>query len=148
MGILDIFKSNQNTKSPMDEKLKKLEENCGISFSVEIKDDKLSNNEKLKYLYTDVECTVIGNLVGMQTGAVLYVRKDGVLSNVCSENILQINNKKIRDMINDFFNEDKFSTLRAKFVSWNDNSALINIGFYINTSIEDEENEEYEDYED
>ncbi len=82
---------------------------------------------------------------GMKSGAILYTRKNGILANVCSENILQINNKKIIDMVNDFFDKDIFSTLRAKYVSLNDNKALINIGFYVsyNDEGDDDEDEEY-----
>ncbi len=121
-----------------------------MPFTTEIKDDKRDNYEKLKYSYTDVKCSIIGNLDGMKQGAVLYVRKNGILANVCGENILQIENEKIKNMVNDFFDKSGFSTLKSKFVSANENGAIINIGFYISYSkyyddASDEEDEEDDD---
>lgn len=148
MGLFDFFKNGKkiDNNQQQDNRLNKLLENANVPFTIEIKDDRRNSEEELKYFYTDVECSIIGELDGMKTGAVLYVRKNGVLANVCSENILQINNQKIKDMVNNFFDKDSFSTLRAKYVSSNDNIALINIGFYVSYSVDEEEiDEEDED---
>ena len=130
MGIFDIFKSkkvenNNNSRKEI------LARNDGLPFTTIIEDDKHSNEESLEYNYTDVECNIIGDSNDMISGAILYIERDGILKNVYKERILQIKSEKLRSMVNDFFDKDKFSTVRAKFVSCDDEKGLINIGFFV-----------------
>ena len=150
MKLFDFLKNDKknNKKISNSDRNEKLLDNCGLPFTTEIKDDKRDNYEQLKYSYTDVKCSIIGNLDGMKQGAVLYVRKNGILANVCGENILQIENEKIKNMVNDFFDKSGFSTLKSKYVSANENEALINIGFYISYSKYYDDDSDEEDEED
>lgn len=123
-----------------------LNRNENQPFDSTILDDKQENDEYLAYDYTNVACDIIGDIEGMKEGAVLYLRKDGFCANVTKENVLQIQNKKLVSMVNDFYDKDAFSTIRARYVSADENKAFINMGFFkSNTVYEDEENEDEED---
>ena len=137
MGLLDFFKVNKRDSEVVTNRKQFLAFNEGIPFNITIEDDMHSNEESLKYSYTNVKCNVIGDISDMIPGAILYVRRDGVLANAIKENVLQINNEKIRNMVNDFFDKDKFSTVRARYVSSNENEGLINIGFFVSYSVDD-----------
>ena len=105
-----------------------LQKNEGIPFSSEIPDNKKGAN--LAYKYTDVKCTIIGNITGMQAGSVLYARYGGVLANAAKENVAQIENKKLQDMINDFFDKERFCSVSARLVSITNDGLYCNLGFY------------------
>lgn len=122
-----------------------LNKNENVPFSTLIKDDKADS--VLAYKYENVKCTITGNVNGMKEGAILYVRRDGVLANVIKEPIAQINSEKLRAMVNDFFDKDRFTTVRAKYVSVDDNYLFCNLGFYMDKNIDDDEDEEEEEEE-
>ena len=99
MRLLDFFKSNKASNKVIQNRKEILSFNEGIPFDVKIEDNMHSNEESLKYSYTNVKCNVIGDLSDMISGAILYVRRDGFLANTNKENVLQINNEKIKSMV-------------------------------------------------
>lgn len=114
-------------------------------FDSTILDDRQKYDEYLAYDYTNVACDIIGNIEGMKEGAVLYLRKDGFCANAIKENVLQIQNKKLVAMVNDFYDKDAFSTIRARFVSADENKAFINMGFFKSNIVDEDEEDEGEE---
>ena len=119
-----------------------LSQNAGVPFTTEIIDDR---DDTLAYVYTDVMCTVTGNMIGLQEGAVLYARENGELANTAYEVIGIIDNKKIAAMVTDMHTKDRFTTCRTKFVRADGAKMFVNIGFWtdddllVDTVDEDEE---------
>lgn len=136
------FGKKKEKKNKEESRDIKLSRNENIPFTKEIVDDMQSAS--LAYKYDKVQCSIIGDVSGLKEGAILYPRRNGVLANVCKEEVAQIDNKKIQRMVNDFFDKDRFVTLRAKFVSLEEGFLFCNLGFFV----DDEPNEETDDDED
>lgn len=135
MGLFSKKKNQPSTPTRED----KLNENAKQPFTTEITDDVA--NAKLAYNYEKVKCKIIGNTEGLKVGAVLYTRKQGILANVASESVAQIENKKLQKMVDDFFDKDRFCTLKARFVSIEGNDLYCNLGFYIDPDPDDQEDD-------
>lgn len=141
-----FFKKKKNAVSKtVETREEKLDKNEGVPFTTQILDN--VNDAHLAYHYEKVKCSITGNSSGLKEGAILYIRKNGVLANVAKEEIAQIENKKLRNMVNDFFDKDRFCTVRAKFVAIEDNSLFCNLGFYIDDDPDDTEEDDEEDEE-
>ena len=121
-----------------------LSKNSGVPFSTQIEDN--CEDQSLAYNYTRVACTLTGDTDGLQEGAVLLPQRDGVLMNVAREPVAQIDNKKLRDMVTDFFDKDRFCTLEIKFVSIEEDKMFINMGFFIDNDPYDDDDEDDDDY--
>ena len=140
MGFLDIFKKKKPKKK---DRATILAENAGQPFSCEIPE---GNNTigKLKYSYTDVKCTIIGDVTGLRKGSVLYTRREGKLGSCAGDNVAQIDNVKIRNMIDDFYDKNAFSTVTSRVSGIRDDYLFINIGFYRSGSSYDVEEDDDE----
>lgn len=143
---MGLFARKKKDKKPSREQI--LTHNAGVAFTTDITEK--DESEKLAYNYERVKCSIIGDVSDLREGAVLYTQRNGVLSNVASENVAQIDNEKLRAMVNDFFDkEGRFSSTRAKYVSQEEDSLYINLGFYIDTDnsyYDDDENDADDDY--
>lgn len=117
-----------------------LNDNEGVPFSVEMVDSIQFSH--LMYNYENVECSIMGDTSGLKEGAILYVRRNGILANVVKEQIAQIKNKKLQLMVTDFFEKDKFSMLRARFCFIEKDSLYCNLGFYIDDDPDEELNDD------
>lgn len=120
---MGLFKSKAEKQ-----RLKTLDENQGIPFMTEILDN--MDDCYLAYNYDKVKCKITGNPSGLKSGAILYTNRNGVLNNVLDEEVAQIINDKIIEMINDFFGKEAFASIRAKYVSVDDDYLYCNLGFY------------------
>ncbi len=143
MGLFDKLKGKKST--PAREEL--LKANEGVPFTTAIIDNK-KNGEKLTYNYEKVKCNVIGDTSGLIEGAILYAKKDGVLVNCIREPVAQIENVKLRGMVNDISNEkSSLSSMRVKYLSNDKEYLYCNIGFWTAPIDEDEKENDEDDEE-
>lgn len=119
-----------------------LENNCSVPFEADItKIAQAYPKDDLRYNYTDVKCNIIGDVDGLREGSVLLIQPEGRLKNPAGEIVAQIDNKKLADMVNDFFvKEDRFSLVSCRFTKVEEGYLFCNLGFFVSTEpIEDEE---------
>lgn len=115
---------NKKEKKPSREEI--LDKNAGVAFTTDIYHDDLL----LSYLFRNVECSIVGDTSGLKRGAVLYMEEEGYLANCNSEIVATINSEMVLKKINDFFSEDKYCSMQARFVDIKDNSLICNCGFF------------------
>ena len=139
---MGLFSKKKKETVPTREE--KLLENAKQPFTTEILDN--VEDAHLGYCYTNVECTIIGNTDGLIEGAVLYARRNGILANAASEKVAQIDNKKIKDMVNDFYDKERFCTVRTKFTYIENGKLFCNIGFFIDDNPDHEEADSEDKY--
>ena len=137
MGVFDFLKSKKDQKTLSREEI--LDKNENVPFTVDLP---TTNNDNIRaYYYESVKCKITGDVSGLKQGAVLYIRKGGVLANVARENIAIIENQKIVEMVNNFFDNDAFCTVSARFVCVKDEKVFCNIAFYREKMVLDQEEE-------
>ena len=124
MGL--FFNKKDSKKEKSRDQL--LAENANVPFTTEISDD--ISDAHLALIYKNVACPIMNDVSDLQTGAVLYMKKDGLLGNCCGEIVGKVEDPAILRKIDDFFQRDKYCTIRTKYISASDNCLIINIGFY------------------
>lgn len=122
-------------------KEEKIENNDFVPFATDMAEiARLYPYEELRYNYTDVKCNIIGDINGLREGSVLLVQPDGKLKNSAEEIVAQIENKKLSDMVKDYFRkEDRFSTVSCRFTKVEEDYLYCNLGFFVYNEEEDED---------
>lgn len=125
----------------------KIENNDFVPFDTDMTEiARLYPYEELRYNYTDVKCNIIGDINGLREGSVLLVQSDGKLKNSAGEIVAQIENKKLSDMVKDYFRkEDRFSTVSCRFTKAEEDCIFCNLGFFVYNEEEEEDEADEED---
>ena len=127
---MGLFSKNKKTDSAIPSRAQKLADNGGAPFTTEIPSRK--PGEKLDRFYEKESCLVLGNTEGLQTGAILQVRRDGILATVLGKDIAQLENPKRRQRINDYFDKSGvYSSIDARLVAVEGEHLYCDLGFYV-----------------
>ena len=125
---MSIF--SRKDKTPEPSRRDRLADNGGQPFSTVLSTRK--DGEKLDRYYENDSCLVIGNPDGLETGAVLQVRRDGVLATLLGKDVAQLESASHRQRVNDFFdNSHLYTSVEARLVSVEDSHLYCNLGFYV-----------------
>jgi len=125
---MSLFSKKNNNTDPG--RKTRLSDNNGQPFSTVIAGHK--PGEKLERFCEKETCRITGNTEGLETGAVLQVRRDGILATILGKDIAQLDNPKRRQQINDYFDKSGvYSSIDARFVAAEGDRLYCNLGFYV-----------------
>lgn len=126
-------KTSSSDKRRLSEEQQRIERNEGCEFSTVIPNYS-RYGVPITYKYEDVHVKITGDVSALRPGSVVYLQSSGTVANVLNQTVGMIENKKIRDMIGDYYDRGDIITARVLSI---DDLIHLNIGFYRDFGMED-----------
>ena len=126
MGLFSKFRKQKRDEIP---------ENAGCPYSPDVPEVNRFGTKR-SYYFKGAPCTVSGDISRLRVGSVVYTARGNTVRDYLRNDVATIDNPKIAKMIDDYLKKENSITARVAKI---DGKLYINIGFYKEPKIEDED---------